>query len=228
MRFERSSPFSILPSVFLKKPHFGPDSFTFGNCSIGTGARPTRLFSVHGSAGNTIPKFCVTGCIILWFCYNAPGSIRNRTLRGGVQNEIPFRGADSPGSVFPVRYGEAKEYKEFKLAAVFQTAIRGTLGQGLFTRPAFRHKRLGITYEFAEKVGAADFERVLREYAERGFDLIVGDAFLAGEEPSRRVAGYPETAFAFGSEFAPQEPNYSVFDNWITNPHTSAASLPAG
>lgn len=47
----------------------------------------------------------------------------------------------------------------------------------------------------------------------------MGDAFLAGEEPSRRVAkDYPEVAFAFGSEFTFQEPNYSVFDNWIHEP----------
>jgi basic membrane lipoprotein Med (substrate-binding protein (PBP1-ABC) superfamily) len=49
--------------------------------------------------------------------------------------------------------------------------------------------------------------------------LIVGDAFLAGEEPARRVAkDYPEIAFAFGSEFGPVEPNFSVFDNWIHEP----------
>ena len=59
----------------------------------------------------------------------------------------------------------------------------------------------------------------MREYAERGFTLIVGDAFLAGEEPSRRVAkDYPEIAFAFGSEFGPVGPNFSVFDNWIHEP----------
>jgi basic membrane lipoprotein Med (substrate-binding protein (PBP1-ABC) superfamily) len=76
-----------------------------------------------------------------------------------------------------------------------------------------------IEYEFTEKIAAADFEKVLREYAERGFDLIVGDAFLAGEEPARRVAkDYPETAFAFGSEFGPVAPNFSVFDNWIHEP----------
>jgi basic membrane lipoprotein Med (substrate-binding protein (PBP1-ABC) superfamily) len=71
----------------------------------------------------------------------------------------------------------------------------------------------------AEKIAAADFEKVLREYAERGFDLIVGDAFLAGEEPARRVAkDYPDIAFAFGSEFGPVAPNFSVFDNWIHEP----------
>ena len=114
---------------------------------------------------------------------------------------------------------EVKDYKDFKLAAVFQTAIEEPWDGAIHQACIILQKELGFTYEFTEKVGAADFERVLREYAERGFDLIVGDAFLAGEEPSRRVAkDYPEVAFAFGSEFTFQEPNYSVFDNWIHEP----------
>lgn len=111
------------------------------------------------------------------------------------------------------------EAKNIKMAAIFQTPIEeswdGAVHQGCIEAS----KELNVPYEFTEKVGAADFERVLREYAERGFDLIVGDAFLAGEEPVRRVAkDYPEIAFAFGSEYGPQEPNLSVFDNWIHEP----------
>jgi len=111
------------------------------------------------------------------------------------------------------------EAKNIKMAAVFQTPIEepwdGAVHQGCIEAS----KELNVPYEFTEKVGAADFERVLREYAERGFDLIVGDAFLAGEEPVRRVAkDYPNIAFAFGSEYKPQEPNLSVFDNWIHEP----------
>jgi len=78
---------------------------------------------------------------------------------------------------------------------------------------------MGIHYEFAESVDAADFAKVVREYSERGFDFIIGDAFLAGEEPAREVAkDYPEIAYAFGSEFEIQDPNFSVFDNWIHEP----------
>jgi basic membrane lipoprotein Med (substrate-binding protein (PBP1-ABC) superfamily) len=108
---------------------------------------------------------------------------------------------------------------DFKVAAVFQTAIEEPW-DGVIHQACLRaQKELGIKYEFAEKVAAADFEKVVREYAERGFNLIVGDAFLAGEEPSRRVAkDYPKIAFAFGSEGGPVEPNYSVFDNWIHEP----------
>lgn len=110
--------------------------------------------------------------------------------------------------------------KPFKIAAIFQTAIEEPW-DGVIHQACLKVKQeMGnIEYEFTEKIAAADFEKVLREYAERGFDLIVGDAFLAGEEPARRVAkDYPEIAFAFGSEFGPVSPNFSVFDNWIHEP----------
>ena len=90
---------------------------------------------------------------------------------------------------------DVKEYKDFKLAAVFQTAIEEPWDGAIHQACLKVQKETGITYEFAEKVGAADFERVLREYAERGFDLIVGDAFSRAS--LRRVAKeYPEVAFA--------------------------------
>jgi basic membrane lipoprotein Med (substrate-binding protein (PBP1-ABC) superfamily) len=116
--------------------------------------------------------------------------------------------------------GVAGAAKPFKIAAIFQTAIEEPW-DGVIHQACLRaQKEIGnIEYEFTEKIAAADFEKVLREYAERGFDLIVGDAFLAGEEPARRVAkDYPEIAFAFGSEFGPVSPNFSVFDNWIHEP----------
>jgi basic membrane protein A len=113
----------------------------------------------------------------------------------------------------------AKAAEAFKVAAIFQTAIEEPWDGVIHQACLKAQKEMGIEYEFTEKVAAADFEKVLREYAERGFNLIVGDAFLAGEEPIRRVAkDYPEIAFAFGSEFGPVAPNLSVFDNWVHEP----------
>jgi len=114
----------------------------------------------------------------------------------------------------------ASAAKPFKIAAIFQTAIEEPWDGVIHQACLKAQKEMGnIEYEFTEKIAAADFEKVLREYAERGFDLIVGDAFLAGEEPARRVAkDYPDIAFAFGSEFGPVSPNFSVFDNWIHEP----------
>ena len=110
--------------------------------------------------------------------------------------------------------------KPFKIAAIFQTAIEEPWDGVIHQACLKAQKEMGnIENEFTEKIAAADFEKVMREYAERGFDLIVGDAFLAGEDPARRVAkDYPGIAFAFGSEFGPVAPNFSVFDNWIHEP----------
>ncbi len=75
-----------------------------------------------------------------------------------------------------------------------------------------------ITYVFSENVANTDYERVMREYAEQGKDLVVGEAF-AVERAARAVAeDYPETAFLMGSSFGPAQPNFAVFDNWIHEP----------
>ncbi|MCB2012251.1 MAG: BMP family protein [Geminicoccaceae bacterium] len=76
-------------------------------------------------------------------------------------------------------------------------------------------ERGDITYTFSENVKNTDYERVMREYAEAGNQLVLGEVFGV-ERAARQVAGdYPETAFLMGSSFEPQEPNFSVFDNYI-------------
>ncbi len=75
-----------------------------------------------------------------------------------------------------------------------------------------------IEYAFSENVTNADYERVMRQYAEQGNTLIVGEAF-AVEAAARKVAiDYPKTSFLLGSSGKPQEPNFSVFDNYIQEP----------
>lgn len=75
-----------------------------------------------------------------------------------------------------------------------------------------------IEYVFSENVSNADYERVMREYAEQGKAMIVGESF-AVESAARRVAkDYPGIAFLMGSSGKPQAPNFSVFDNYIQEP----------
>ncbi len=79
-------------------------------------------------------------------------------------------------------------------------------------------ERGDIEYVFSENVANTDYERVMREYAEQGSQLIVGEVFGL-ERAARKVAkDYPETAFLMGSSFGPVGPNFSVFDNWIHEP----------
>jgi basic membrane protein A len=75
-----------------------------------------------------------------------------------------------------------------------------------------------IEYKASENVANADYERVMREYATGGSQLIVGEAF-AVEAAARKVAkDFPKTYFLMGSSGKPQAPNFSVFDNYIQEP----------
>lgn len=79
-------------------------------------------------------------------------------------------------------------------------------------------ERGDITYTWSENVSNTDYERVMREYAEAGHDLVVGEVFGV-ERAARGVAeDYPDTAFLMGSSFGPGGDNFSVFDNWIHEP----------
>ncbi|TIN71070.1 MAG: BMP family ABC transporter substrate-binding protein, partial [Mesorhizobium sp.] len=64
----------------------------------------------------------------------------------------------------------------------------------------------------------ADFSRVMREYAQGGYELVLGDAFAAERESRRTAKQFPKTAWLFGSGAGPAEPNFGVFDNWIHEP----------
>ncbi|OUS34060.1 BMP family ABC transporter substrate-binding protein [Rhodobacterales bacterium 56_14_T64] len=79
-------------------------------------------------------------------------------------------------------------------------------------------ERGDIEYSYSENVSNTDYERVMREYAESGVNLVVGEVFGLERAARKVAADYPETAFLMGSSFAPQEPNFSVFDNFIHEP----------
>jgi basic membrane protein A and related proteins len=51
-----------------------------------------------------------------------------------------------------------------------------------------------ITYAFSENVANTDYERVMREYAEQGVDLIVGEVFGLERAARQVAADYPEIA----------------------------------
>ncbi|MGO4326573.1 BMP family protein [Cupriavidus sp. 2TAF22] len=85
-----------------------------------------------------------------------------------------------------------------------------------------------IDYVFSESVSNADYERVLRQYAEQGSALILGESF-AVEAAARKVAkDYPKIAFLMGSSGKPQAPNFSVFDNYIQEPSYLTGMIAGG
>ena len=105
-----------------------------------------------------------------------------------------------------------------KVAGLFETPIEEPWVLQIHQALLKARDELGIEYTWSESVKAADFARVMREYAEQDYKLIMGDAFGA-ERIARRVArDYPDTAFVFGSGIGPADPNFGVFDNWIHEP----------
>ena len=76
-------------------------------------------------------------------------------------------------------------------------------------------ERGDITYTFSENVANTDYERVMREYAEQGVNLVFGEVFGVERAAREVAADYPEIAWVMGSSFEPEAPNFSVFDNYI-------------
>ncbi len=112
----------------------------------------------------------------------------------------------------------AADSHSLKVAAVFETPIEEPWVNQIHVALLQAKKELGIDYTWSEIDKSADFARVMREYAESGHGLIMGDAFGA-ERIARRVAkDYPNVAFTFGSGIGPAEPNFAVFDNWVQEP----------
>ncbi|MEP3279520.1 MAG: BMP family protein [Stappiaceae bacterium] len=75
-----------------------------------------------------------------------------------------------------------------------------------------------IEYTFSEKVANTDYVRVMREYAESGVQLIVGEAFGISKEARKVADDYPEIAFVMGDPGVEHGSNFAVFDNWIHEP----------
>lgn len=123
-------------------------------------------------------------------------------------------GLGSPISDAVAQTDAASEDRKLKVAAMLGSPVEqqwvGRVHDALLAAEA----RGDIEYQLSENVEDSDMIRVLREYAEQGVDLIVGEVYPV-ERAAREVAkDYPEVAFLLGSSQAPQEPNFAVYDNW--------------
>jgi basic membrane protein A len=71
-----------------------------------------------------------------------------------------------------------------------------------------------IEYVFSEGVSGTDYPRAMREYAEQGNKLIIGEAYAVEKEARQVAADYPDTAFVLGSSGAEAGDNFGVFGTW--------------
>jgi basic membrane protein A and related proteins len=114
--------------------------------------------------------------------------------------------------------GSAFAQARLKVAAIYTVPVEQQWVSRIDKALKAAVARGEIEYVFSENVANADYERVMRGYAEAGHTLIVGEAF-AVEAAARKVAkDYPKTSFLLGSSAKPQAPNFGVFDNFIQEP----------
>ena len=114
--------------------------------------------------------------------------------------------------------GTALAQQKLKVAAIYTVPVEQQWVSRIHKALSATKAGGEIEYVFSENVSNADYERVMRQYAEQGNTLIVGEAF-AVEAAARKVAkDYPKVSFLLGSSGKPQEPNFSVFDNFIQEP----------
>jgi basic membrane lipoprotein Med (substrate-binding protein (PBP1-ABC) superfamily) len=108
--------------------------------------------------------------------------------------------------------------EKIKVAAIYTVPVEQQWVSRIHKALNAAVERGEIEYVYSENVANTDYERVMREYAEAGKNLIVGEVFGV-ERAARTVAkDYPKTAFLMGSSFGPSGNNFSVFDNWIHEP----------
>ncbi len=108
--------------------------------------------------------------------------------------------------------------KKIKVAGIFTLPVEQQWISRIHIALVAAAERGDIDYTYSENVSNTDYERVMREYAESGVDLVVGEIFGLERAARKVAADYPETAFLMGSSFTPQDPNLSVFDNYIHEP----------
>ena len=114
--------------------------------------------------------------------------------------------------------GPAAAQTKIKVAAIYTVPVEQQWVSRIDKALKAAVARGEIEYVFSENVANADYERVMRQYVEKGNTLIVGEAF-AVEDAARKVAkDYPKVSFLLGSSRKPQEPNFAVFDNYIQEP----------
>jgi len=124
--------------------------------------------------------------------------------------------------------GLALAQAKLKVAAIYTVPFEQQWVSRIHKALKAAEARGEIEYKASENVSNADYERVMREYATGGNQLIVGEAF-AVEAAARKVAkDFPKTSFLLGSSLKPQEPNFAVFDNYIQEPAYLSGMIAGG
>lgn len=113
--------------------------------------------------------------------------------------------------------GPALAAEPIKTAGIYTVPVEQQWVSRIHIAALAAQERGDLDYTFSENVSNTDYARVIREYAEAGNKLIIGEVFGAEQEAREVAAEYPDVAFLMGSSFKEDAalPNFAVFDNYI-------------
>jgi len=101
-----------------------------------------------------------------------------------------------------------------KVAGVHASPVENAWNSVLHAAMVAASEEGVIDYTFSEGVSGTDYPRAMREYAEAGNVLIVGESYAVEREARQVAADYPKTAFLMGSSGKPAGDNFGVFGTW--------------
>ncbi|MEG0921074.1 MAG: BMP family protein [Comamonas sp.] len=133
-----------------------------------------------------------------------------------------------PAAVIGLSSTAAFAQAKLKVAAVYTVPYEQQWVSRIHQALKAAEARGEIEYKSSENVANADYERVMREYATGGTQLMFGEVFGV-EAAARKVAkDFPKMAVVAGSSGKIQAPNFSVFDNYIQEPAYLSGMIAGG
>jgi basic membrane protein A len=100
---------------------------------------------------------------------------------------------------------------KIKVACVHASPIENAWNSVLHSALTNADKEGKIQYVFSEGVAATDYPRAMREFADQGAKLIVGESYAVETEARQVAVAYPKTAFLMGSSGKPAGNNFGTF-----------------
>lgn len=102
----------------------------------------------------------------------------------------------SQGSAAPASSGTTKQAADYKIVLILPGAVNDQgWNASNYAGLEACNEDLGTNIEYLENVQSADFESTFREYAERGYDLIISAGSQFDEAAATVAASYPKTSF---------------------------------
>jgi basic membrane protein A len=108
----------------------------------------------------------------------------------------------------------ARAATPLKVAGIHASPVENAWNSCLHAALQAAAKEGVIEYVFSEGVSGTDYPRAMREYAEQGNKLIIGESYAVEKEARQVAADYPDTSFVLGSSGNEEGANFGVFGTW--------------